>query len=105
MIIEAYSLINIEKFKETGEDRVNDNNEVGSREMKENLSKVNSSTMHFLMPKARVTFICLKKAFTKVSVVHYFHPERHIRIETEISDSAISEISNQLSLRYMTYTN
>lgn len=38
----------------------------------ENLSKINSFRTSFLISKASVAFIGLKKLFTKAQILHYF---------------------------------
>lgn len=55
---EVPSPTNIRKSREPGNGEMNDNNEVGSKEIEENLSKVNPSGTHFFIFKARVVFIC-----------------------------------------------
>ena len=43
-----------------------------------NFIKKISAKMGFLIPKASLAFISLKKAFTKSLILYYFDPKRHI---------------------------
>lgn len=49
---------------------MNGNEQINRREMKENLSNVNSSETHFLHSKARVALTNLKKTFTEVLILY-----------------------------------
>lgn len=71
----------------------------------ENLSKVNPSEMRFLMLKASIAFIYLKKAFTKAPILYHFDPEQHIQIETNVSRFSIGEIFCQLTSGHVIHTN
>ena len=51
----------------------------------------------FLTFKTKEAFNCLKQAFTKVSILQYFDPECHIRIETNASGYAIGGDLSQLT--------
>ena len=46
----------------------------------------------FLTSKAKLVFLQLRQAFTKVSILHHFDPERYIRIETNTFGHAIGGI-------------
>ena len=46
----------------------------------------------FFTPKAKPTFTELRQAFLKASILYHFDPERHIRIETDISGCAIGGV-------------
>lgn len=47
-------------------------------------------TIKYWIAKTRVTFICLKQAFIKVSIFRHFHLKYHIRIKTNVSGYVIS---------------
>ena len=47
---------------------------------------------NFLTPEAKLAFSQLRQAFTEAPILHYFDPERYIRIETDASDYAIGGI-------------
>lgn len=101
----ASSLTNVRKFQEPSNGDIDDSYNVGSQEIRRNLSKINPFGMHFLTFKARIAFSRLKKAFTKVLILHYFDLERHIQIKTNGSAFAISEIFSQLTQEHVTYIN
>ena len=46
----------------------------------------------FFTPGTKLMFTKLRQAFLKALILHYFDPERHIRIEMDISGYAISRI-------------
>ena len=46
----------------------------------------------FLTFGAKEAFNCLQKAFIKAPILRHFDPERHIRIETNVSRSVIIRI-------------
>ena len=48
----------------------------------------------FLTPGASQFFTRLRQAFIELSRFHYFDPDCHIWIETDISDYAISRVFN-----------
>ena len=48
------------------------------------LSKNLNGAMGYLIPKARLPFTKLRKAFTKALILRYFDPKCHIRIETKV---------------------
>ena len=50
----------------------------------------------FFTLKAKLAFIQLRQAFVKAPILHYFDPEYHIRIKTNISSYAIGGILSQL---------
>ena len=52
----------------------------------------------FLTPRAGLAFTKLRQAFFKTSILHHFNPERHIRIETNVSSYAIGGVLNQQTL-------
>ena len=45
-----------------------------------------------------MAFIKLRQAFIKAPILHYFDPEHHIRVETELSGYVIGGIVNELIL-------
>ena len=51
----------------------------------------------FLTPKPKAAFNRLRLAFTKAPILWHFHPECHIRIETDASGYAISGVLRQLA--------
>ena len=55
----------------------------------------------YLTPATKKAFNHLRHAFTQAPIFQYFDPEKHIRIETNASDYAISEILYQLTLDYL----
>ena len=61
-------------------------------------SKNSNGTTGYLTPKARLTLIKLRKAFTKALILQHFDPECHIRIETDASGYAIGGVLSQLTL-------
>lgn len=105
MTLEASSPIKVRRSKETGNSRVDDANEFGSKEVGENMSNVNPFAKRFLTSKARVTFIRLKIAFTEEPIFHHFDLKRDIWIETNTSGFTICEILSQLTLGYVSYKN
>ena len=60
--------------------------------------KNSNGAIGYLIPKARLAFIQLRKAFTKASIFRHFDPECHIRIETDALYYAICGVLNQLTL-------
>ena len=48
----------------------------------------------FLTLEARLAFTQLRQAFVKAPIFYHFNPESHIRIETDVSDYAISGVLN-----------
>ena len=51
---------------------------------------------NILTPEAKLAFLRLRQAFTEAPILHRFHSERCIRIETDTSGYAISGILSQL---------
>ena len=77
------------------------NNEVGKKVQKlsksKNLSKFKKMVgSNFLTSRARLAK--LREAFIKASILHHFDLKRYIRIETDVSGYAISNIFSQLTL-------
>ena len=52
----------------------------------------------YLTPVAKQAFTQLRQAFTKASILRYFDPECHIRIETDASNYTIGGVLSQLTL-------
>ena len=52
----------------------------------------------YLIPKARLAFTQLKKAFTKAPILRHFDPKCHIHTETNASGYAIGWVLNELTL-------
>ena len=50
----------------------------------------------FFTPKARLAFTQLRETFIEASILYYFNPKSHIRIETEALSYAIGDILTQL---------
>ena len=69
--------------------------EVGTKVQK--LSKSKKTESGFLTPGARKAFTELRQAFIKAPILHHFDPERHIRVEADISGYAIDGVLNQLT--------
>ena len=65
----------------------------------ENLPNFNTTKADpsFLTSETRAAFNCLRLAFTEASILQYFDPECHIRIETNASDYAIGGMLSQLA--------
>ena len=59
------------------------------------LKNLNRAT-DYLTPKARLTFIKLRKAFTKAPILQHFDLECYIRIETDVSGYSINKALSQL---------
>ena len=76
--------------------------EVGKKARKtsksKNLSKSKTVGSDFLTPGAKLAFTELRQAFLKAPILHHFDPERHIRIETDVSGYAIGGVLSQLTL-------
>ena len=58
---------------------------------KAKFAKVDFET-DFLTPKAKKTFIYLKKTFTKALILRHFDPKYYIQIETNALGYAISRV-------------
>lgn len=86
-----------------GDGKWNDSDKI--EEMRWNLSKINPFVVRFFTSNASVVFSYLQKTFTKALILHYFHSECHIQIETDASGFAISGVFHQLTSEYVTYTN
>ena len=56
------------------------------------------SKSDFLIPGARLAFTKLRQAFVKALILHHFDLERHIQIETDVSDYGIGGVLGQLTL-------
>ena len=69
-----------------------DGGEVEVEEKSRNLSKSKQTELGFLTFRARRAFIELRQAFIKAPILHHFDPERHIRVETDVSGHAISRV-------------
>ena len=74
--------------------------EVGKKFQKlsksKNLSKSKKTvrSSDFLIPRAKLAFTKLRKAFFKVLILYHFNPECHIQIETDVSGYAIGGVLN-----------
>ena len=55
-------------------------------------SKKTVGPSDFLTPGAKLAFTELRQAFLKAPILHHFDPERHIRIETDVSGYAIGGV-------------
>ena len=69
--------------------------EVGTKVQK--LSKSKKTELGFLTPGARKAFTELRQAFIKTLILHHFDPERHIRVEMDVSGYAIGGVLSQLT--------
>ena len=76
-------------------DEVGDD-EVGKKVQNSSKSK-KSVRSDFLTPGAKLAFAKLRQAFVKAPILHHFDPERHIRIETDVSGYAIGGVLSQLT--------
>ena len=61
-------------------------------------SKNSNKATGYLIPKARLAFTQLRKAFIKALILQHFDPKCHIWIETDVSGYAIDGVLNQLNL-------
>ena len=72
--------------------------EVGKKVQKTTKSKNSSKSkktiglLDFLTPGAKLAFTELRQVFFKASILYHFNPERHIRIEMDVSAYAISRV-------------
>ena len=73
-----------------------DDNEVGDDEVGKKVQSLSKSKKtvrsDFLTPGAKLAFAELRQAFVKAPILHHFDPERHIRIETDVSGYAIGGV-------------
>ena len=46
----------------------------------------------FLIPKTKLAFTQLRQVLLKAPIFYHFNPERHIRIETDVSGYAIGGV-------------
>ena len=68
------------------------------RRKSKNLSKSKKTVgSDFLTPRVKLAFTELRQAFVKSLILHHFDPERHIRIETDVSSYAIGGVLSQLT--------
>ena len=84
---------------EVDSDEVRDD-EIGTKVQKssKNLSKFKKTVRSdFLTPGAKLAFTELRQAFFKTPIHHYFDPERHIWIQTDVSGYAIGGVLSQLT--------
>ncbi len=58
---------------------------------------LSSQSGSFLTSEAKKAFTELRQAFVEAPILNHFDPERHIRIETDVSGYAISGILSQLT--------
>lgn len=82
---------------------MNDSDKI--KEMRRNFSNLNLFGVCFLIPKASIAFIHLRKALIKAIIFYYLDAGCHIRIVTHASSFAISGIFSQPTLRHITATN
>ena len=66
--------------------------------VKRSPSKNSNRATGYLIPKARLAFIKLRKAFTKAPILQYFDPKCYIRIKTDMLNYAIGGVMSQLTL-------
>ena len=52
---------------------------------------------NYLTPDAKKAFDQLRQAFTEAPILQHFNPEQYIRVETDASGYAISEVLSQLT--------
>ena len=65
---------------------------------KSSKSKKAVGSLDFLTLKAKLTFIKLRQAFLKTSILHHFNPKRHIQIEIDALGYTIGGVLSQLTL-------
>ncbi len=58
---------------------------------------LSSQSRLFLTSEARKAFTKLRQAFVEAPILNHFDPERHIRIETDVSGYTIGGILSQLT--------
>ena len=79
-----------------------DSNEVEGNEVGKKIQNLSKSKkivkLDFLTHGAKLAFTKLRQAFLKAPILHHFDPERHIRIETDVSGYAIGGVLSQLTL-------
>ena len=65
----------------------------------QNLSKFKKTvrSLDFLTPGAKLAFTKLRQAFIKAPILHYFDPEHHIQVETDVSGYTIGGVLSQLT--------
>ena len=73
-------------------------NEVEKKGQKMSKSKKTLGSLDFLTLGAKLVFTKLRQVFFKALIFHHFDLEYHIRIETDVSDHAISRVLSQLTL-------
>ena len=62
----------------------------------ENILKTPDNS-NFLTSKAKLTFLQLRQAFTKILILYHFDREHYIQIETDVSSYVIGRILSQLT--------
>lgn len=72
MTLAASSFINFRSFRKASNSRIDDDNEIGSKEEERNLLKVNSFRTCFFTPEAKIAFTYLKKVFIEAPILHHF---------------------------------
>ena len=68
---------------------------LSSNHVSHTISSCANNVSNYLTPDARRAFDQLRQAFTKLSILQYFHPERYIQVETDVSGHAIGKILSQ----------
>lgn len=91
---EVSNSTNIRKSENAGNGGINDGNEVNSRELRGDFSKVNHFETRFSIFEARVALTRLRKTFIKVPILHHFDLECHILIETDVSSFLLVKFSS-----------
>ena len=86
-----------------GEDKIGDevDDEVGKKgrtpTKSKNLFKSKKTELGFFTFGAKRAFTKLRQAFIKAPILHHFHQERHIRVETDVLGYAIGGVLSQLT--------
>ena len=81
---------------EVGDDEFGKKGENPSKS--KNSPKFKKTELDYLISGARRAFTKLRQVFIKASILHYFDPECHIRVETDASGYAIGGVLSQLTL-------
>ena len=89
------SLIDVAECDEV--DIVCDSGDYEDKTVEKSSSKNSNRAMGFLIPKARLAFNKLRKAFTKAPILQHFNPKYYIWIQTDASGYVIGKVLSQLT--------
>ena len=77
---------------EVGNDKVGKKVQKTSKSKNLSNSKKTVRSLDFFIFGAKLVFTKLRQVFFKAPILHHFNPERHIRIEMDVSDYAINGV-------------